>query len=146
MAEGIELKPLGASAPPPPPRHPDSAPGSLGKAYRSAEEKAKAIIHLQQDAGLDAISVWALVLSSWFVFAALFRYIAFLTLPAGSSYSLYHFSCSPASSSSSPRRPRPLFPFHPLLLPTLQLQLARIIMTTSPLSSTLSVYPCLLAS
>ncbi|OWZ51708.1 hypothetical protein C345_00852 [Cryptococcus neoformans A2-102-5] len=70
MAEGIELKPLGASAPPPPPRHPDSAPGSLGKAYRSAEEKAKAIIHLQQDAGLDAISVWALVLSSWFVILA----------------------------------------------------------------------------
>ncbi|OWZ56917.1 hypothetical protein C349_01219 [Cryptococcus neoformans var. grubii Br795] len=70
MAEGIELKPLGASAPPPPPRHPDSAPGSLGKAYRSAEEKAKAIIHLQQDAGLDAISVWALVLSSWFAILA----------------------------------------------------------------------------
>ncbi|AAW41848.1 hypothetical protein CNBB3450 [Cryptococcus deneoformans B-3501A] len=70
MAEGIELKPLGASAPPLPPRHADPPAGSLGKAYRSAEEKAKAIIHLQQDAGLDAISVWALVLSSWFAILA----------------------------------------------------------------------------
>lgn len=76
MAEGIELKPLGASAPPLPPRHPDTAPGSLGKAYRSAEEKAKAMIHLQQDAGLDAISVWALVLSSWSVSATISHYIS----------------------------------------------------------------------
>lgn len=146
MAEGIELKPLGASAPPLPPRHADPPAGSLGKAYRSAEEKAKAIIHLQQDAGLDAISVWALVLSSWSVFVTLSHYIASLTLPAGSPYSLYHFSYSPASSFSSPRRLRLLFPFHPLPSPMLQLQLARIIMTVSPLSSTLSAYLCPLAS
>ncbi|WWD15893.1 hypothetical protein CI109_100317 [Kwoniella shandongensis] len=70
MSEPIELRPMGASASAPriPPRHPaaaDPTPGSLGAAYRSAEEKAKAAVHLQEG-GLDAISIWGLGLASWF--------------------------------------------------------------------------------
>ncbi|WVR09763.1 hypothetical protein IAU60_006839 [Kwoniella sp. DSM 27419] len=72
----IELKPIGRSAPPPPPRHPaasslgDSIPGTLGQAYRSAEEKARAAVHLQEG-GLDAISVWGLALAAWLAVLAL---------------------------------------------------------------------------
>lgn len=76
----IELKPIGkskpATAPAPPPRHPDATgaqgslntavPGSLGSAYRQAEEKAKAAVHLQEG-GLDSISVWGLAASAWYV-------------------------------------------------------------------------------
>ncbi|WWC69495.1 uncharacterized protein I206_103437 [Kwoniella pini CBS 10737] len=73
MSDPIELRPMGKStAPLPPPRHPatssiaDALPGSLGKAYKSAEEKAKAAVHLQEG-GLDAISIWGLGLAAWFV-------------------------------------------------------------------------------
>ncbi|ORY33807.1 hypothetical protein BCR39DRAFT_557032 [Naematelia encephala] len=65
MSEPIELQPLGSSKPPLPPRHPDSVPGTLHAAYRAAEEKAKAAVHLQEGA-LDEISIWALAASAWF--------------------------------------------------------------------------------
>ncbi|WWC61158.1 uncharacterized protein I303_103738 [Kwoniella dejecticola CBS 10117] len=75
MSDPMELRPMGKSAPPPPPRHlatatatsalGDALPGSLGRAYRSAEEKAKAAVHLQEG-GLDAISIWGLGLAAWF--------------------------------------------------------------------------------
>ncbi|OCF45497.1 hypothetical protein I317_00745 [Kwoniella heveanensis CBS 569] len=92
MADPIELRPIGKSAAAPPllpPRHPaastststasrtgatstiaDALPGTLGSAYRTAEEKAKAAVHLQEG-GLDAISVWGLGLSAWFATLAL---------------------------------------------------------------------------
>ncbi|KAK6902911.1 hypothetical protein L486_08348 [Kwoniella mangroviensis CBS 10435] len=80
MSDPIELRPIGKSAPapppPPPPRHPatsslgDALPGSLGRAYRSAEEKAKAAVHLQEG-GMDAISIWGLGLASWFSILAI---------------------------------------------------------------------------
>ncbi|WVF72123.1 hypothetical protein IAT40_006935 [Kwoniella sp. CBS 6097] len=89
MSDPIELRPLGQSKPasasgtappPPPPRHPatskagaaiaDALPGTLGSAYRSAEEKARAAVHLQEG-GMDAVSVWGLALSAWFASLAL---------------------------------------------------------------------------
>ncbi|WVW83120.1 hypothetical protein I302_105138 [Kwoniella bestiolae CBS 10118] len=79
MSDPIELRPIGKSAPrppPPPPRHPatsslgDALPGSLGRAYRNAEEKAKAAVHLQEG-GMDAISIWGLGLASWFSILAI---------------------------------------------------------------------------
>ncbi|WVQ78092.1 hypothetical protein IAT38_000173 [Cryptococcus sp. DSM 104549] len=84
MSDPIELKPMGSSIPPLPPRHPaaqptyppgadsssDAQPGTLGRAYRTAEEKAKAAIHLQEG-GMDAVSVFGVVLSSWFTILAI---------------------------------------------------------------------------
>ncbi|ODO11488.1 hypothetical protein I350_00268 [Cryptococcus amylolentus CBS 6273] len=69
MKDDIELEPLGASKPQPPPRHP-AAEGSLHAAYKSAEDKAKAMIHLQEG-GMDAISVWGLVIAAWFAILAI---------------------------------------------------------------------------
>jgi hypothetical protein len=68
MSENIELRPVGKSAngPPLPPRHPDSEPGTLGRAYRLAEDKAKAAVHLQEG-GLDAVSTWGLGAAAWCV-------------------------------------------------------------------------------
>ncbi|WVQ98711.1 hypothetical protein IAU59_005842 [Kwoniella sp. CBS 9459] len=91
MSDPIELRPIGKSASPAaagapalPPRHPatatstsrtgaaiaDALPGTLGSAYRNAEEKARAVVHLQEG-GMDAVSVWGLALSAWFAFLAL---------------------------------------------------------------------------
>lgn len=68
MTEGIELRNLKAKGPTPPPRHPDTqAGGSLGKAYRLAEEKAKAVVHLQEG-GLDNTSIWGCASAIWYVF------------------------------------------------------------------------------
>jgi hypothetical protein len=64
MSEGIELHSIGRSAPTPPPRQSDSAAGGLGRAYRLAEEKAKAAVHLQEG-GLDATSSWGLGAAAW---------------------------------------------------------------------------------
>jgi hypothetical protein len=65
MSEGIELRNLKGKAPTPPPRHPDTqAQGGLGKAYRLAEEKAKAAVHLQEG-GLDVTSVWGCGTAIW---------------------------------------------------------------------------------
>ena len=64
MSDPIELRPMGASAPPPPPRHPDTPSGGLGQAYRSAEDKARAAVHLQEG-GLDNVSIWGCGLASW---------------------------------------------------------------------------------
>jgi hypothetical protein len=68
MSENIELRPVGKSAngPPLPPRHPDSEPGTLGRAYRLAEDKAKAAVHLQEG-GLDVVSTWGLGAAAWCV-------------------------------------------------------------------------------
>ena len=66
MSEDIELKPLGSSAPRIPPRHPEATSGSLGQAYRAAEEKAKAAVHLQEGV-LDSVSVWGCGAASWSV-------------------------------------------------------------------------------
>ena len=67
MPDNIELKPMGTSKPPIPPRHPDTATeGTLSAAYRQAEEKAKAAVHLQEG-GLDSVSVWGLAASAWYV-------------------------------------------------------------------------------
>ncbi|ORX39861.1 hypothetical protein BD324DRAFT_615273 [Kockovaella imperatae] len=70
--EGIELQPVGSSTLKPriPPRHPDTAPGGLGAAYRAAEDKAKAAVHLQEG-NLDNVSVWGLVAAGWFTILAL---------------------------------------------------------------------------
>jgi hypothetical protein len=62
MSEPIELRPMGSSKPPIPPRHPEAS--SLHSAYRSAEEKAKAVVHLQEGQ-LDAVSVWGIAVASW---------------------------------------------------------------------------------
>ncbi|RSH91943.1 hypothetical protein EHS25_009313 [Saitozyma podzolica] len=72
MSENIELRPVGKSAngPPLPPRHPDSEPGTLGRAYRLAEDKAKAAVHLQEG-GLDVVSTWGLGAAAWFVILAI---------------------------------------------------------------------------
>jgi hypothetical protein len=58
---------MGSSKPPIPPRHPaaDSATSSLHSAYRSAEEKAKAVVHLQEGQ-LDSVSVWGIAVVSWY--------------------------------------------------------------------------------
>lgn len=66
MPDSIELKPMGASKPAPPPRHPhaDTAAGQLGRAYRLAEDKAKAAVHLKEGQ-LDATSTWGLAASAW---------------------------------------------------------------------------------
>jgi hypothetical protein len=72
MAEGIELRNLGDKArasPPLPPRHPaagssDSPSGGLGRAYRLAEEKAKAAVHLQEG-GLDTVAYWGCGAAIW---------------------------------------------------------------------------------
>lgn len=70
MSEGIELTDLKQrrSAPTPPPRHPDanagSSTGSLGKAYRLAEEKAKAAVYLQEG-GMDSIAFWGCGAAVW---------------------------------------------------------------------------------
>ena len=64
MPDSIELKPVGRSAPKPPPRHPDTAPGGLGQAYRATEEKVKMASHLQEG-GLDAVSTWGLGAAAW---------------------------------------------------------------------------------
>jgi hypothetical protein len=68
MSENIELRPVGKSAngPPLPPRHPESEPGTLGRAYRLAEDKAKAAVHLQEG-GLDVVSTWGLGAAAWCV-------------------------------------------------------------------------------
>jgi hypothetical protein len=68
MSENIELRPVGKSAngPPLPPRRPDSEPGTLGRAYRLAEDKAKAAVHLQEG-GLDVVSTWGLGAAAWYV-------------------------------------------------------------------------------
>ena len=66
MSESIELKPLGSSAPPIPARHPETTSGSLGQAYRAAEEKAKAAVHLQEGV-LDSVSVWGCGAACWCV-------------------------------------------------------------------------------
>lgn len=68
MSQPIEMKPLGASASPPPPRHPDTSTGGLGAAYRKAEEKAKAAVHLREG-NMDAVSTWGLVAAGWYVFS-----------------------------------------------------------------------------
>ncbi|WVO12846.1 hypothetical protein L204_100454 [Cryptococcus depauperatus] len=74
MSDPIEMQPLGGSVPPIPPRHSTTAnavpTNSLGQAYRVAEEKAKAMMYLQEG-GMDATSIWGIVLSSWFVILAL---------------------------------------------------------------------------
>lgn len=64
MSEGIELRNLKSKAPTPPPRHPDSSGGTLGKAYRLAEEKAKAAVHLQEG-GMDVTGVWGCGAAIW---------------------------------------------------------------------------------
>ena len=65
MSDPIELRPIGKSVPLPPPRHPAAtAPGGLGKAYRAAEERAKAAVNLQEG-GLDATSTWGLGAAVW---------------------------------------------------------------------------------
>ena len=66
MSDNIELKPMGRSAPTPPPRHPDSG-GSLHSAFQAAEEKARAAVHLQEG-NLDAVSIWGLAVAGWYVF------------------------------------------------------------------------------
>lgn len=67
MSSNIELKPMGRSAPTPPPRHPDTASGgSLHAAFQAAEEKARAAVHLQEG-NLDAVSVWGLAVAGWYV-------------------------------------------------------------------------------
>jgi hypothetical protein len=58
VSDNIELKPIGKSAPP---KHPQS---SLSSAYKMAEEKAKATVHLQEGS-FDAISLWALGSTAW---------------------------------------------------------------------------------
>jgi hypothetical protein len=62
MADNIELKPMGRSAPTPPPRHPETS--SLHAAYKAAEEKARAAVHLQEG-NLDTVSIWGLAVSAW---------------------------------------------------------------------------------
>lgn len=62
MSDNIELKPMGRSAPTPPPRHPET--GSLHAAFQAAEEKARAAVHLQEG-NLDAVSIWGLAISGW---------------------------------------------------------------------------------
>jgi hypothetical protein len=48
-----------------PPRHPDAETGgSLGHAYKVAEEKAKAAVHLQEG-NMDSISYWSLAAAGW---------------------------------------------------------------------------------
>jgi hypothetical protein len=64
MPDNIELKPMGRSAPTPPPRHPETS--SLHAAYKAAEEKARAAVHLQEG-NLDAISIWGLAVTAWYV-------------------------------------------------------------------------------
>jgi hypothetical protein len=68
MSEGIELTDLKQrrSAPALPPRHPDATTGSLGKAYRLAEEKAKAAVYLQEG-GMDSIAFWGCGAALWYV-------------------------------------------------------------------------------
>lgn len=68
MSDGIELQDLKQrrSAPTPPPRHPDAAGGGLGKAYRLAEEKAKAAVYLQEG-GMDSIAFWGCGAALWCV-------------------------------------------------------------------------------
>ncbi len=65
MSEPIELRLLGSSAPRLPPRHPDTKSGGLGSAYRAAEDKARAAVHLQEG-GLDSVSVWGCGVASWY--------------------------------------------------------------------------------
>jgi hypothetical protein len=55
----FELDPM---KPPVPPRHPEA---SLGAAYRQAENKAKAAVHLER--GLDLVSIWGLAAAAWWV-------------------------------------------------------------------------------
>lgn len=64
MPDNIELKPMGRSAPTPPPRHPETS--SLHAAYKAAEEKARAAVHLQEG-NLDAVSVWGIAVAAWYV-------------------------------------------------------------------------------
>lgn len=67
MSDGIELRDLQQTStgrPQMPPRHPDAAPGTLGKAYRLAEEKAKAAVHLQEG-GMDVTGVWGCGAGVW---------------------------------------------------------------------------------
>ncbi|EIW69699.1 hypothetical protein M231_07923 [Tremella mesenterica] len=91
----IPLEPLGASKPPLPPRPPKpsettvqddhdtfqkrrndfnsgigGATGQLGKAYKIAEEKAKAAVVLNEG-GLDSVSVYGLGLTIWFTILSL---------------------------------------------------------------------------
>jgi hypothetical protein len=63
MTDNIELKPMGRSAPTPPPRHPDT---SLHASFKAAEEKARAAVHLQEG-NLDTISIWGLAVTAWYV-------------------------------------------------------------------------------
>lgn len=61
----IELQPMGASAPssfPPPPRR--EAPGTLGKNYRDAEERAKAQMNPVEGA-MDNTSYYGLAAAGW---------------------------------------------------------------------------------
>lgn len=65
MSEGIELRPIGKAKPAVPPRHPEAVSGgSLGHAYKVAEEKAKAAVHLQEG-NMDSISYWSLAAAGW---------------------------------------------------------------------------------
>ena len=64
MTDNIELKPMGRSAPTPPPRHPEAS--SLHASFKAAEEKARAAVHLQEG-NLDAISIYGLAVAAWYV-------------------------------------------------------------------------------
>ena len=64
MPDNIELKQMGKSAPSVPPRHPESS--SLHASFKAAEEKARAAVHLQEG-NLDAISIYGLAVSAWYV-------------------------------------------------------------------------------
>jgi hypothetical protein len=78
MADNIELRPMGTSKPPLPPRHPEtSTGGSLSAAYRQAEEKAKAAVHLQEG-GLDSVSIWGLAASAWCVSPCIPQQISYI--------------------------------------------------------------------
>lgn len=66
MGESVELRPMGASRPPaPPPRHPETSAGGLGRAYRAAEDKAKASVHLQEG-GMDTTSTYGVGVAIWY--------------------------------------------------------------------------------
>lgn len=67
MSEGIELRPVGKSAPsvsPPLVKDRDSQPGALGRGFRAAEDAAKAAVHFDEG-GLDAVSTWGIGAAGW---------------------------------------------------------------------------------
>ncbi len=123
-SEPIELRPIGASAPRIPPRHPDTgSPGTLGQAYRAAEDKARAAVHLQEG-GLDTISVWGCGAASWYVHSSLHNF----RLPS----SLLPFQSPPRSEKIGGLMPRQV---HPPLDPTPPLPSNPPLLRPSPTSS-----------